>query len=62
MAPLEAPPAEAAVSIPLLGGVEGTADKIGWTLVGASAVGIAAHATYSYAVKHSRESSKKTEE
>jgi quinone-reactive Ni/Fe-hydrogenase small subunit/[NiFe] hydrogenase small subunit len=54
MAPLEAPLAEASVSIPLLRGVEGSADIVGWTLVGASAVGIAGHAAYSAVVKKSQ--------
>jgi NiFe hydrogenase small subunit HydA len=62
MSPLEAPLADAAVSIPLLRGVEGTADQIGWGLVGASAAGIAAHALYSYAVKASREPKEKKED
>lgn len=51
MAPLEKPLADSPVSIPLVGGIEGTADKIGWGLVIGAGVGIAAHAVYSGVVK-----------
>ena len=54
MAPLEKPLADGAVAIPFLKGVEGSVDTVGWTLIGATAVGIAGHAAYSAAKKKSK--------
>jgi len=61
MAPLEKPLAESSVSVPFLKGVEGTVDTIGWTLVGATAAGIAGHAVYSAVVKKGQEPKKEGE-
>ena len=52
MAPLEKPLAEASIQIPLLHGVEGTVDSIGWSLVGGATAGSVGHAIYSGIVKH----------
>ncbi|GAB4247041.1 hydrogenase small subunit [Deferrisoma sp.] len=61
MAPLEEPLAEAGVAIPFLKGIEGSVDTVGWTLIGATAVGIAGHAVYSAALKKSAKSGRDEE-
>ncbi len=62
MAPLEKPLAEGGIDIPFAKGIEGSVDRVGWTLIGATAVGVAAHAVYSGFMKKAQDSQKDADE
>ena len=62
MAPLEKPLAEGGIDIPFASGIEGSVDRVGWTLIGATAVGVAAHAVYSGFMKKAQDSRKDADE